>query len=65
MNIEIIEVSRKYTLSLGKYRITAKKFADGRITLKTFKNDREFIFVGSKKEDIEAVASLMIEASKI
>lgn len=50
---------KQYRIAKKNYEIIAKVYADGTITLHTRQGNREFIFIGSKKETIQAIAELM------
>ena len=62
--VEITKKSVDYTLNMGKYKIFAT-VSDKGITLKTYNDCEDFVFIESEPEMLKNIASLMLEASKL
>lgn len=65
MKITSVLDFKQFRVGDGKYCIIARVYADGLITLHTKQGNKEFRFVGSKKETITAIAEIMKKACEL
>ena len=49
----------------GKYRIGVRVYGNGRITIYTNREKRDFVFEKSSREMIKAITELLKEATKL
>lgn len=56
---------KQFRVGDGKYELIARVYDLGLITLHTRQGNKEFRFVGSKKETITAIADIMKKACEL